>query len=794
MKNWRKVLGSEFKDDFKPFVTENKVKLPNRAEFTGDEWPTKTGDPAQVELDAWHTQNKNFKGFRNKEKQDDYTSLIDVPEGHLENVKDHSVTGGKWVRRFTKFARNLFSSDIVGKGVRGSSIKKKSYVPTGQLIGDPQKNEKLEPLEGAVDAVLEMLEDEGHLKGRMKRMDTDSDKINEIARLLHKDGYTKNNIERDSDIWNYIYDTWTTLKEESQKKGSKNWRKVFAVGEPDVNMKRKPDGTMELNITHPNPEEENEEQQVLRQEQTQEDQTQNNSTQTADTGGQGQTYNYQAPSNTQTSAMRKNAVSRQEVAHILELLKQIAPTYKYKEDVPAVTPQAAKIIANWYNIEGEDTENVSARFLKNDLLDLRDAATDLKEIKTVWPNYDLGEDEDLESEGSLKKRAFESRRSLIKKKLSKTGLKDLNDNEVHIKEKYPDLESALSANPSKKEEAESCFNSYRPLAEEDRHRPWYLVADADTGLSSLEPEAYLFEDEDDFESESSLKKKASDAWFVEGTLSIERLKAVLKNLGYKIAKKEKRSFAITDGESYIWVNFSGTSITNFIRYGSQPTSHDMIEELEKFLPEAEITHEENLQSSDNEDDLESESSLKKKADEIGMKKSTLTKRSDLGDIKGQIMSILDKDYQSALDDEPDFENDTTAFPKKVDIDAAKEAVLQAQTLQGIIDALYKHLPDSTDFIFSRVSSLKKNASKDDVHEWIIRKEGNLTLLGRECKENVGIFLLQFPKGVLAKASALKNKLSFAIDKEVLLKSGHQWRELINEALWISKFEQKLESK
>ena len=89
------------------------------------------------------------------------------------------------------------------------------------------------------------------------------------------------------------------------------------------------------------------------------------------------------------------------------------------------------------------------------------------------------------------------------------------------------------------------------------------------------------------------------------------------------------------------------------------------------------------------------------------------------------------------------------------------------------------------------ASLEKTASAEDVKEWIIRKEGNLVLLGRACKDRVGIFLLKFPQGALAKAAALKDKLNFAIDKEVHDRNGHTWREIINSSLWEAKFDQLL---
>lgn len=85
-----------------------------------------------------------------------------------------------------------------------------------------------------------------------------------------------------------------------------------------------------------------------------------------------------------------------EVQHIFKLLRAVAPTYRYPEDVPAVTLEAAEIITRWYIMEGENILKLTSKFFRNDLLALKDAASNIQEIKTVWPN------EDLDSEASQK--------------------------------------------------------------------------------------------------------------------------------------------------------------------------------------------------------------------------------------------------------------------------------------------------------------------------------------------------------------------------------------------------------
>jgi hypothetical protein len=166
----KKVLSKIFKDDFKPFKTDNNLELPNRADFSGDKAPSKTGDPAKIEVKDWHEGNTKFKNYRNKEKKDDYTSLIATPEGRQEKMKEAIARQGKW---FTKIAN---------------------------IIDKPE------------DAVP-------------MTNDTPSPNIGEgIPEKLPKENTIANKI---------------------------NWREILAAAEPDINLKRKPDGTLELNVMHP---------------------------------------------------------------------------------------------------------------------------------------------------------------------------------------------------------------------------------------------------------------------------------------------------------------------------------------------------------------------------------------------------------------------------------------------------------------------------------------------------------------------------------------------------------------
>lgn len=85
--NWKAVL-SKGENFFKRYKTDNETELPNRAKFTGDEFPS-SGDGAKAELDAWQEGNKLFKqDVKRENKKLDYgTPLLKD-----ENVKRDAVT------------------------------------------------------------------------------------------------------------------------------------------------------------------------------------------------------------------------------------------------------------------------------------------------------------------------------------------------------------------------------------------------------------------------------------------------------------------------------------------------------------------------------------------------------------------------------------------------------------------------------------------------------------------------------------------------------------------------------
>jgi len=76
--NWRRVLsGLLEKDEFKPYKGTDGITLPNRAEYTGDKFPG-SGDPAKIELNAWHNENHEGQELRNKEHNSKSSPLLNV--------------------------------------------------------------------------------------------------------------------------------------------------------------------------------------------------------------------------------------------------------------------------------------------------------------------------------------------------------------------------------------------------------------------------------------------------------------------------------------------------------------------------------------------------------------------------------------------------------------------------------------------------------------------------------------------------------------------------------------------
>ncbi len=608
MRSWRKVFGSEFKDDFKPFTTENKVKLPNRAEFTGDKFPSKTGDPAKVELNAWHKDQSTFNSFRNKEKKDDYTSLINVPEGRQEEVEDVVSKRNKWFVRFADIFQEQVTDgsepteevpeNVVGEGVR-SSFKRKAYnrrkeksfidpgpgkyrfnfiITGGEMESGKKEGSTLVDASSLKEAVNKFrqgypytsYEDEdkevvgtGKHFEKMGYCDIEvrfNGKLVDGIELNNGDG--RFGVEGGNGLKDFDFYSNSNYDEETFSSKKVSWRKVLAIGEPDINLKRKPDGTMELNVTHPTPEAEDEEQTQLQQEDQQFNQAQNTPTKTAPTQTQ-----QQIPAPTQTASMKKKA---------------------YEED-------------------------------------------------------------------------------LFEPYMQRTYVTDDGEYEVYFADSYIEL-----------------IRNNRVVNEFD-----YPQDMKSAPVHGEPPES-----------------------------------------------EDQEGIYLNTMDNYLEFHKNGKVVTT-LHFNNMKEAPD--------------------------DSMSFESSLNKKA----------SMYDSAAEVRDRVVEITDPDM---VEDIPEYDlRKMIEDPKRYELSPGEIANLK--------------LVLKRNYGGPRKSSLSKKASVDDkVHEWIIKKEGAYTLLGRECKDNAGIFILNFPKGVLAKAASLANKLDYAVDKEIVPKNGHQWRELINESLWISRFD------
>jgi len=77
-----------------------------------------------------------------------------------------------------------------------------------------------------------------------------------------------------------------------------------------------------------------------------------------------------------------------------------------------------------------------------------------------------------------------------------------------------------------------------------------------------------------------------------------------------------------------------------------------------------------------------------------------------------------------------------------------------------------------------MASANCTSAHKDMKEHILKKEGNLALIARECADKVGIFI----------EASSNNKLPQVLAQEVHARNGKFWRELINESLWINHFD------
>jgi hypothetical protein len=139
--NWRKIFSKSehIKDSFKNYkIPDSKGELPNRADFSGDKFP-KSGDPAKVELNAWHSGNSTYKkdkGVENKSK---------IPSPIIEEKNRREFVGDKIMERKSGWRGNLMSLGEV-------TFRQKKDGDIEIDVSDTNKNtfedKELEPLTG----------------------------------------------------------------------------------------------------------------------------------------------------------------------------------------------------------------------------------------------------------------------------------------------------------------------------------------------------------------------------------------------------------------------------------------------------------------------------------------------------------------------------------------------------------------------------------------------------------------------------------------------------------------------
>lgn len=198
MKNtWRTILAAAVSNPlkgFKRYKTDNNVELPQHAEFSGDKFPTKTGDPAKVELKAFKGGNAEFKSDVARERA---------------NADHGSALMSKKVKSQSKKAAVDDESDVSARPFYDSRSKRIYYdCPTCGFSGRV-------PIDST-----DKYADWQFVSPTMLACPKCGEKI----------GVDDPHLDMDS--------SWTTSKK-------KTWRNVLA----DMSLKQKPDGTLQVDVT-----------------------------------------------------------------------------------------------------------------------------------------------------------------------------------------------------------------------------------------------------------------------------------------------------------------------------------------------------------------------------------------------------------------------------------------------------------------------------------------------------------------------------------------------------------------
>lgn len=250
MKNWREIFNST---QFKNYTLENKSKLPNMAEFSGDLFPG-TGDSSKIELNSWHNGNHLFRKYKEKEQTTNLGSSLMNKNIREENIKDMTAGANKvkisWriyndfsssdrgytlqTRRLPEDSKdklqglNLFNW---GVGISGGGIKFAVAKDIFRYLFAIEDKDNFRVKHYSVDYV------------NLVENDINPYDFNGVINFVLDQSDVDHETEN-TDLDTLLEDAGENIIAISKKTG---WRKTFS----DVQFKQKPDGTVEIAVEYP---------------------------------------------------------------------------------------------------------------------------------------------------------------------------------------------------------------------------------------------------------------------------------------------------------------------------------------------------------------------------------------------------------------------------------------------------------------------------------------------------------------------------------------------------------------
>lgn len=186
--------------------------------------------------------------------------------------------------------------------------------------------------------------------------------------------------------------------------------------------------------------------------------------------------------------------------------------------------------------------------------------------------------------------------------------------------------------------------------------------------------------------------------------------------------------------------------------------------------------------------------IKVENDEMNEGMEYIEKEMDTGDIKDE-ETVRESNWRNVLSGDADLDfkrsPDGTMTLKVKHLDEEgfdnSEPSQSPQTPGTVLPSPSQEsfYPEQQQDIVASFTSCNDNK---DIQEYILRKDKNIRLVARECEDKVGIFIEERPKGVLA--SRVKKNIKI-LASEVHERKGKQWRELINESVWIARYDEVL---